>query len=245
VLYRSPRYRDLQFYIARFEDAIWQWRDSVTIPRVITLASLKGGAGKSTAAAALAVYWYSQGKRPALIDADPQRSISSWRATKGALENLPVIADSGDHIARTIERAARVHRPVIVDTPGFRSPSTVDAIAASDLVLIPVKPSPFDAAVAFRTRALIDEIRAMGGRREREAAVRYFMAMTTPGTVIGRHIRNVLADGGFPLLDAEIGNRVAFPDSGVMGLTPTITEPSGRAAQEIAAIAEEIEQLSI
>lgn len=245
MLFRSPRYRDLQFYIARFEDAMWQWRDSETMPRVVTLASLKGGAGKSTAAAALAVYWYSQGRKPVIIDADPQRSLTSWRATRGALENLPVISDAGDRIDRTIERAARDHRPVIVDTPGFRSKATVDAISASDLVLIPVKASPFDVAVAFRTRALIDEIRAAGGRRERRAVVRYFMAMTTSGTVISRHIRNVLTEAGFAMLEAELGNRVAYPDSGIMGLTPTVTQPGGRAAGEIAALAEEIAVLGV
>ena len=47
---------------------------------IITVATMKGGSGKSTLASCLAVHWQLDGRRPAIIDADPQRSIARLAA---------------------------------------------------------------------------------------------------------------------------------------------------------------------
>ncbi|HYP09968.1 MAG TPA: ParA family protein, partial [Xanthobacteraceae bacterium] len=52
---------------------------------IITVATMKGGSGKSTLASCLAVHWHLRGRRPTLIDADPQRSISRLAARERAL----------------------------------------------------------------------------------------------------------------------------------------------------------------
>jgi chromosome partitioning protein len=209
-------------------------------PRVITVATLKGGSGKSTVASCLAVHWRQQGLRPALIDADPQQSLARLAQRERALGGVPVhtTGESGEDIARTAARLAAGHDPVIIDTAGFRAPSTLAALAAAGPVLVPVKPSPLDVDV------MVDTARALL-RTAQGSAPRFYclLTQTTRDSVIVRHIRDELRAAGFPLLDSELGNRVAYGEAALFGATPTLTAPRGAAASEIAALAGEIERL--
>ena len=111
---------------------------------IITVATMKGGSGKSTVTSCLAVYWHLRGRRPTLIDADPQRSIMRLAARERALGGVAVIEDATEDATMTARRIASTGGLVIIDTPGFRSKTALDCLAASDFLLIPVKPSPFD-----------------------------------------------------------------------------------------------------
>ncbi|HZM08136.1 MAG TPA: ParA family protein, partial [Methylocella sp.] len=52
--------------------------------QIITVATMKGGSGKSTMASCLAVHWHLNGRRATIIDADPQRSIARLAGRSGA-----------------------------------------------------------------------------------------------------------------------------------------------------------------
>lgn len=207
---------------------------------VITVATLKGGSGKSTVASCLAVHWQQQGRRPALIDADPQRSLLRLGQREKALGGVPVheTGESGADIAETARRLAAAHDAVIIDTAGFRAPSTLAALAAARLILVPVKPSPLDVDVMLDTARTLFRT-ADGG------APRFYclLTQTTRDSVIARHIRSELAAAGFPLLDGELSNRVAYGEAALFGATPSLMAPHGSAAAEIAALAKEIEGL--
>ena len=111
---------------------------------IITVATMKGGSGKSTLASCLAVYWHLRGRHPSLIDADPQRSIMRLAARERALGGVSVIEDATEEASKTARRLAAGDGLVIIDTPGFRSKTTLDCLAMADFLLVPVKPSPFD-----------------------------------------------------------------------------------------------------
>jgi chromosome partitioning protein len=51
--------------------------------RVITIAQQKGGAGKTTLAAHLAIAWAGEGRSVALLDIDPQGSLATWHRLRG------------------------------------------------------------------------------------------------------------------------------------------------------------------
>jgi hypothetical protein len=55
--------------------------------RVVTLAGTKGGTGKTTLASALAVRAAEDSPKVALIDLDPQESLSSWWTRRGKAKN--------------------------------------------------------------------------------------------------------------------------------------------------------------
>jgi chromosome partitioning protein len=69
------------------------------------------------------------------------------------------------------------------------------------------------------------------------------LTMTMRGTVIARHVRLQLTSAGYPLLKAEMPNRVAYPEAGIDGLSPTTVDPDGAAARDIAEIIHEIMKL--
>ena len=69
------------------------------------------------------------------------------------------------------------------------------------------------------------------------------LTMTIRGTVIARHVRSQLEEAGYPLLKAEMPHRVAYPETGINGLSPSTVEPDGAAAHDIAAIVHELMNL--
>jgi chromosome partitioning protein len=206
--------------------------------QIITVATMKGGSGKSTLASCLAVHWHLTGRAPTIIDADPQRSIARLAARERALGGVPVVENSTAEAWKAAQDLAATGRPIIIDTPGFRSQATLACIAAADFLLVPVKPSPLDVDRMLDTlNSLIDEA---GSRR---SAFRCVLTQTTRDSVIAKHIRAELIEAGFPILASEMTNRVAYPEAALWGATPSLISWNGHAAREIAAIANELDGL--
>lgn len=204
---------------------------------IITVATMKGGSGKSTLASCLAVHWHLTGRRPTLIDADPQRSIMRLAARERGLGGVSVVEDATEDASKTARRLA-AGGLVIIDTPGFRSRTTLDCLAAADFLLVPVKPSPFDVDRMLDTLSILTE-RADG----RRPLFRCLLTQTTRDSVIARHIRAELAEAGLPVLRSEITNRVAYPEAALWGATPSLISWKGPAAREIAAVADEVDMV--
>jgi chromosome partitioning protein len=204
---------------------------------IITVATMKGGSGKSTLASCLAVHWHLTGRRPTLIDADPQRSIMRLAARERGLGGVSVVEDATEDASKTARRLA-AGGLVIIDTPGFRSRTTLDCLAAADFLLVPVKPSPFDVDRMLDTLSILTE-RADGWR----PLFRCLLTQTTRDSVIARHIRAELAEAGLPVLRSEITNRVAYPEAALWGATPSLISWKGPAAREIAAVADEVDMV--
>jgi chromosome partitioning protein len=203
---------------------------------IITVATMKGGSGKSTLASCLAVHWHSEGRRPTIIDADPQRSIARLAVRDKALGGVRVVVDASEDAWRSAQRFADESGRIIIDTPGFRSQATLACLGISDFVLVPVKPSPFDVDRVLDTLNIL--IKGVSGR---QPAFRCVLTQTTRDSVIAKHIRRDLAEAGFPVLKNEMINRVAYPEAALWGATPSLIEPDGAAARDIAAVAAEID----
>ena len=204
---------------------------------IITVATMKGGSGKSTLASCLAVHWHLTGRRPTLIDADPQRSIVRLVARERALGGVFVVEDATEEAARTARRLAG-NGLVIIDTPGFRSSTTLDCLAVADFLLVPVKPSPFDVDRMLDTLTILTD-RANG----RRPPFRCVLTQTTRDSIIARQIRSELADAGLPVLQSEMSNRVIYPEAALWGATPSLISWKGPAAREIASITEEVDMV--
>ncbi len=205
---------------------------------IITIATMKGGSGKSTLASCLAVHWHLRGRRPSLIDADPQRSIMRLAARERALGGVAVVEDASEEASKTARRLAQNNGLVIIDTPGFRSRTTLDCLAVADFLLVPVKPSPFDVDRMLDTLSILTD--RSDGRRP---LFRCLLTQTTRDSVIARHIRNELAEAGLPVLGSEMQNRVAYPEASLWGATPSLISWKGPAAKEIAAVADEVDMV--
>jgi chromosome partitioning protein len=210
---------------------------------VITFATSKGGVGKSSLGRSLAAHWFTIGHKPALIDADPQRTLANRYDPQGRMGGVPVVAEPEERVGEVIEELRRRHAPVIVDTAGFRNRTTIGALVATDIAIIPLKPAVEDVDAAIATYNLIREINETDERQGRPIRVAMVLTMTMRGTVIARHVRDQLSEAGYPLLKAEMMNRVAYPEAGIEGLSPSITDPDGAAARDVGAIAQELMKL--
>ncbi|HEV8407082.1 MAG TPA: ParA family protein [Sphingomicrobium sp.] len=206
--------------------------------QIITVATMKGGSGKSTLASCLAVHWHLTGRLPTIIDADPQRSIARLALRERALGGVPVVEDASAEAWKTAQNLGASGRPIIIDTPGFRSEATLACIAAADFLLVPVKASPLDVDRMLDTlNSLID---GAGGKRP---TFRCILTQTTRDSVIAKQIRAELIEAGYPVLENEMINRVAYAEAGLWGATPSLISWKGPAAREIAAIATEVDNL--
>jgi chromosome partitioning protein len=192
---------------------------------VITLATSKGGVGKSSLGRSLAAHWFGVGHKPALIDADPQRTLANRYDPKGRMGGVPVVAEPEERVGETIAELRQQHAPVIVDTAGFRNRTTIGALVVTDLAIIPLKPAVEDVDAAIATYDLIREINETDEREGRPIKIAMVLTMTMRGTVIARHVREQLGEAGYE------------------GLSPSITDPDGAAARDIAAIAQELMKL--
>ena len=122
---------------------------------VITLASTKGGVGKTTICSALAVRAAEESKRVALLDLDPQESLASWWTRRGKTKN-PKLFEI-DATTEAIELLlSEGWEWVFIDTGPARLELIEPGIAVADLVLIPTRPSALDIEQAAITVELCE-----------------------------------------------------------------------------------------
>ena len=110
------------------------------------------------------------------------------------------------------------------------------AIAASDIVVIPVQPSPYDVWAAKEIVDLITEVLVIKANLTAVFAV----SRKIVGTAIGRDVAEALANYPVPVLNAAISQRVGFAESAAAGQTVLETDSGGSGAQEIRAMVAEL-----
>ena len=119
---------------------------------VLTLVTQKGGSGKSTLAVGLAVAALENGERVALVETDPQGTVSRWKERRGdaypCVDRVDDPADIEPVLARLEAEGTWL---AIIDTAATNNAAALRAIARSDLCLIPARPSPADIEAAVPT----------------------------------------------------------------------------------------------
>jgi chromosome partitioning protein len=139
---------------------------------IVTVASPKGGAGKSTASVILGTELAHAGADVTFLDCDPNKSISIWAGRSKLPPRITVRSDVGEsEIVKAIKAQDADGRIVIVDLEGVASRLVSRAISQADLVLIPMRATTLDATIGVRALALIEEEEEALGRRIRHAVV--------------------------------------------------------------------------
>ncbi|WP_314955344.1 AAA family ATPase [Bradyrhizobium cosmicum] len=194
---------------------------------VLALVTQKGGSGKSTLSAGLAVAAMQRGERVALIEADAQGTILKWKERREnrypCVEHVADPAEIEPLIARL--RAEGVWL-AIIDTAATTNSLALRAIASADLCLIPARPSPADIEAAIPTLIAIR-------RRNRRFA---FILNQTParGCRLSEAATSLNSLGVLAL--PFIGQRNDHQDALGAGLGVTEFAPEGKAAEEIVAL---------
>jgi chromosome partitioning protein len=203
---------------------------------IIGILSQKGGVGKSTIATNLAGVFATMGRRVLLVDSDPQASAMAWSAVRERDPLFPVIGMAKPSLHKDLPELARDYDMVVIDGAPRVNELGRTVIMASDLIVIPVQPSPYDVWATADTVALIREARQF---KERLDAV-FVINRKIVNTAIGRDVAQALAEFEFPVSPHALCQRVIFPESAMQGLCVIEADAASEAAREITRFAQSL-----
>ncbi len=203
--------------------------------KVIAVAQQKGGAGKTSVAAHLATALVSAGKSVALVDVDPQESLTAWHSLRVDQHGDEAAFDfstcEGWKAPAQIAQMRRNNDFVVIDTPPHAETAARQAVREADMVLVPLQLSPMDVWAMRETLDLVD--------REKTGFL-LVLNRVPPRAKTADELRAQLKKEKLPVAKATLGNRVAFASSLMQGLGITEAARTSRAGQEMAALAKEI-----
>ena len=191
--------------------------------KTIVINSQKGGSGKTTICAHLAVEAERAGDGPVfLIDTDPQGTLSTWHEHREAeapqrvevpLESLAVLKD-------------RKASYCFIDTAPTRTDENVALFRMADLVLVPIRPSPSDLWAAGATVSLL-----------KEAGIPFLFILTQAkaNASITAQAAAALSHHG-PVAETFIADRVPYAAAMTNGRTALELSAKGPAAVETTAL---------
>jgi chromosome partitioning protein len=196
---------------------------------ILGLLQQKGGVGKTTLALNLAAAFAQEGQRVLLVDADPQGSALAWSSVREKSPIFSVIGMPKPTLHKELPAIASDYDVVVIDGAPRVNELARSAILASDYVLIPVQPSPFDVWSCADIVALVRE--AQQFRPEIKAA--FAINRKIGNTAIARDVVKAFAHYPFPVLPKTVAQRIAFAEAAAQGLTVVETAPGSQAAWEI------------
>ena len=191
---------------------------------VIVLASQKGGAGKTTLAAHLAVAAGAAGDGPAiLIDTDPQGSLTQWWNSREGSASPALAQTTNQGLAEKLAALkAAGFKLAVIDTPPAITAAIRSVVDTADLVIIPARPSPHDLRAVGST---VDIIQAAGRP--------FIFAVTQAKPNTRLTVQAVTALSGFgAVATSVIHDRIDWAASMIDGRTVMETDTKGRSASE-------------
>jgi chromosome partitioning protein len=203
---------------------------------IISIQNQKGGVGKTTLAVHISHALALRDEPTLLLDADPQGSARDWAAARKSQPPFSVVGLDRPTIHRDLPAIAKNYAHVVIDGPPRVTDLARSAIAAADLVLIPVQPSPYDVWAAQEVINLIKEASVF---KESLKSV-FVINRKIVNTAIGRDVAEALSGYGVPVLRSQICQRVSFAESAASGQTVMEIDPNGQAAQEIIVLVNEL-----
>jgi chromosome partitioning protein len=210
------------------------------LARVLVAATAKGGAGKSTTIACLAVFWHKAGRKVALLDADPNRTLTRWHAKGNVLSEMILRTELDEHaIVPAIDELSPGSDIVLVDCAGFGNQAMIFAIGAADLVLIPAMTDEANVFEAARTCKIVESAAQLTRRTIRA----HTFLCRVKRSAVATHAREQLAILKTNPLTAQLSDRVVFQEATFHGSSPTVLAPSSTAAAEVGLLARELEWL--
>ncbi len=198
---------------------------------ILTVASFKGGVGKTTTAIHLSAY-FSRSAPTVLVDGDPNKTSAKW-AARGT-PPFRVVPEEETALA------ARRYEHVIIDTKARPQTEHLQALARGcDLLILPCTPSSYSMDALTAT---ITELQTLGAER-----YRILLTIVPPRPMTdGDQARAMISRAGLPLFAAEIRRTVAFERAALEGTTVDQVkgnDTAGLAWRDYERVAEEIEVL--
>jgi chromosome partitioning protein len=207
---------------------------------IVTVASTKGGAGKSTISVQLALARSRAGRDVLVVDGDQQATAQTAMALRAEAGRSPVPACVWfpDHrvLGPQTRQQARRYQDVVIDVGGRDSHTLRTAVQLCDVLLVPVRPRSADVWALADMAAVVDEVRAIRDRPLLSYAVLNF---ADPGaSAANREGAAAIAEfKQFTVIEAAVHQRKALATALGFGLSvEELTPRDAKACAEIAAL---------
>lgn len=132
---------------------------------ILIAGGIKGGIGKSTLAANLAVLAARAGREVLLVDADPQETTATWAAARGEqqgeLAPVTTVRIVGKQIREELRRLGQKYDLVVVDAGARDTTTQRAALSVADLVLLPFPPRGPDLWTLDAVAQTVSDIRTI------------------------------------------------------------------------------------
>jgi len=203
--------------------------------KVISVLNQKGGAGKTTIATNLAHALLLDDYKVLLVDSDPQGSLRDWNeSNKGEL--IPVIGLDRETLPKDLKAVSEGYDFIVIDGAPQIAKMSAAAVKASDLILIPVQPSPYD---VWACADLVDIVNARQEVTDGKPLAYFVISRAIKKTKLSGEIKSALYGYQLPILKSFTSQRVAYPTTASEGMT-VLTQIKSDAAKEIIAIKNEV-----
>jgi chromosome partitioning protein len=162
---------------------------------IISVINQKGGAGKTTIATNLASGIVSRGATVVIADSDPQGSARDWVAANSDSKVTVMGLDRVGALSQGLKALSQNYDIIIVDGAPSVDQLAAEAIKLSDIVLIPVQPSPYD---IWAVATIVEMVKTRQSLLNKPEAF-FVVSRAIPNTILGREVENALKDHGFDI----------------------------------------------
>ena len=203
--------------------------------KIISFLNGKGGVGKTTTSINIATCLARQGHKVVMVDTDPQESISNWYDESKCLFDLAEAASEKE--VYTVRKQLKEYDYVVIDGAAAISAISSAAVMVSDLVLIPVTPSPLDFAACGAILAVVE------ARENLQPVIaRFLITKKVASAKMLEVLKESIADTGVPALRTGTTQRQVYIRTMMDGGTVFDTT-DGNAKGEIEIMTKEITEL--
>jgi chromosome partitioning protein len=205
----------------------------------LSIASAKGGVGKTTVAISVSAELALDGYRVALLDCDLNQHASHFGkiAEIAGLTVVPAIDEK--NVLPALRKAQGENDLVVIDLPGGSSTLALKALHRSNFVLIPCQATLPDVRDAIKTVEQIDDAQDLASTKIARSLI---WTRVMPGfeSRSAKHVRQSIEGQGVPVFRTSMMQRAALAEFHLTGKLPRQIEPRGATAANVAAITAEL-----